>query len=220
MEKVMVLIPACNEERFIRKLIEEIKQKYGLKVIVVDDGSKDKTFEEAQKIADHVIKHSQNQGKGQSIIDGINFAFGKSEYIILMDGDYQHSPDDIGNFLKQDYKNFDMLVGKRKMNFQNMPFDRYLTNRTTTLVTSLLATKRVFDSQSGFRMVKVESIKKLNLKYKRFQIESEMLIKAGRMKMNIGYVDIKTIYGDEKSKINKILDTLRFIKMCLEILCL
>jgi len=101
-----------------------------------------------------------------------------------------------------------------------MPFDRYLTNRTTTLVTSLLATKRVFDSQSGFRMVKVDSMKKLNLKYKRFQIESEMLIKAGRMKMNIGYVDIQTIYGDERSKINKVLDTLRFIKMSLEMLCL
>ncbi|MEJ5307011.1 MAG: glycosyltransferase family 2 protein [candidate division WOR-3 bacterium] len=220
MEKVMVLIPVCNEERFIGKLIDEIKQKYGFKVIVVDDGSNDKTFEEAQKVADHVIRHTQNQGKGQSIIDGINFALGKSEYIILMDGDYQHSPDDIKNFLKQDYEKYDMLIGKRKMNFQNMPFDRYLTNRTTTLVTSLLATKRVFDSQSGFRMVKVESMKKLNLKYKRFQIESEMLIKAGRMKMDIGYVDIKTIYGDEKSKINKILDTLRFIRMCLEMLCL
>ncbi|MEO0289178.1 MAG: glycosyltransferase family 2 protein [candidate division WOR-3 bacterium] len=220
MDKVMVLIPACNEERFIRKLIEEIKRKYGFKVIVVDDGSKDRTFEEASKVADHIIKHQQNEGKGKSITDGINFASGKCEYIILMDGDYQHSPDDIENFIKKDYESFDMLIGKRKMNFQNMPFDRYLTNRTTTLVTSLLATKKVYDSQSGFRMVKVESMKKLNLKYKRFQIESEMLIKAGRMKMNIGYVDIKTIYGDERSKINKILDTLRFIKMCLEMLCL
>lgn len=220
MEKVMVLIPACNEEKFIKKLIEEIKQKYGFKVILVDDGSKDRTFEEASKVADYVLKHEQNEGKGKSIIDGINFAFGKSEYIILMDGDYQHSPDDIKNFLKKDYEEFDMLIGMRKMNFQNMPFDRYITNRTTTLVTSLLGTKRIYDSQSGFRMVKVESMKKLNLKYNRFQIESEMLIKAGRMKMNIGYVDIKTIYGDEKSKINKILDTIRFIKMCLEMLCL
>ncbi len=218
MERIMVLIPACNEEKFIGKLIKEINEKYALKVIVVDDGSKDNTYLEAKKYAYHVISHEVNKGKGESITDGINFAYDKTEYLILMDGDYQHSPDDIKNFLQMDYTNYDIIVGRRRMNFLNMPFDRYLTNRTTTLVTSLLATLKVFDSQSGFRMVKVKSIKRLNLKYKRFQIESEMLIKAGRVKMKIGYVPIQTIYGDEKSKINKILDTLRFIKMCLEML--
>lgn len=220
MEKVMVLIPACNEERFIGNLIKKIKEIYKFKVIVVDDGSKDNTYLEASKVADYVIRHEVNKGKGQSIIDGLNFVFKKCEYLILMDGDFQHSPEDIKNFIGTDFSKYDIVIGKREMNFKNMPFDRYLTNRTTTLVTSLLATKRVFDSQSGFRMVKVDSMKRLNLKYKRFQIESEMLIKAGRMKMNIGYVDIQTIYGDERSKINKVLDTLRFIKMSLEMLCL
>ena len=216
--KTVIVIPAYNEERFIEKTIREIKSLYDIKVIVIDDGSVDSTYEKAKSCADIVIKHEKNRGKGKSILDGIIRAHEISKYAILMDGDYQHSPSDIAKFLATEYENFDIIIGRRDMSLKNMPILRYLTNRTTTLIVSLLAGKKVYDSQSGFRMVKINSFLKIPIRTFRFQMESEMLIKAGIMKQRIGHVNIRTVYGDEVSKIRPLRDTLRFIKMALEAL--
>jgi glycosyltransferase involved in cell wall biosynthesis len=217
-DRTAIVIPAYNEEKFIGKIVSEIKKMYNIKVIVVDDGSKDSTYENAKKTADIVLKHEINKGKGKTLSDGIVKAREISEYAVLMDGDYQHLPSDIANFLNYEYEKYDIIIGSRDMTVKNMPLLRYITNRTTTLVVSLLAKQKVYDSQSGFRMVKIESFLKIPIKTFRFQMESEMLIKAGMLKQRIGHVRVKTVYGDEVSKINPVKDTVRFIKMVLEAL--
>ena len=218
MDKFSVVIPAYNEGKFIEKTVSEIKKLYDIKVIVVDDGSKDETYEKALSCADIVLKHETNKGKGKTLLDGVVKAKDVSEYAILMDGDYQHLPSDIENFLNCSYKKYDIIVGRRDMTVKNMPLLRYLTNRVTTLVVSLLAGEKVYDSQSGFRMVKIDSFIKIPIRTFRFQMESEMLIKAGMMGQRIGHVSVKTVYGDEVSKISPVRDTIRFIKMALEAL--
>lgn len=219
MEKISVVIPAYNEERFIERTVREIKRLYDVRVIVVDDGSGDSTFEKASSCADIVVRHEKNKGKGKTLLDGVRKAGEFSEYALLMDGDGQHLPSDVRNFLECGYEKYDIVIGSRNMSVRNMPLIRYLTNRTTTLVVSLLAGRKTFDSQSGFRMVRISSFEKIPIKTFRFQMESEMLIKAGMLRQRIGRVGVETVYGDEVSKINPLKDTARFIKMALEALC-
>ncbi|MDD3803033.1 MAG: glycosyltransferase family 2 protein [bacterium] len=218
MKRVAIVIPAYNEERFISKTTSELKSLYEIPVLIVDDGSKDSTYEKALKLADVAIRHEKNKGKGKTLLDGVHEASKISDYALLMDADYQHLPTDVKNFIYSDYEKYDIIVGKRDMSLTNMPLLRYLTNRTTTLIVSLLAGRRTYDSQSGFRMVRIESFLKIPITTFRFQMESEMLIKAGRLHQRIGFVNIKTVYGDEVSKIDPFKDTLRFIKMALEAL--
>ncbi len=215
MKNVCIVIPAYNEEKHIGFLLKSIKQIYDIPVILVDDGSTDKTIEIAERFTYKIIKHKNNKGKGKSLIDGVYFAKNKFEYAILMDADGQHLPEDIGKFLKVINK-YDIIIGKRNMSLSNMPILRYFTNRMTTLLVSLITGKKVYDTQSGFRAVKVNSFMKIPIKTFRFQMESEILIKAGRMGLKIGVVEVETIYGEEVSKINPILDTFRFIKMIME----
>lgn len=220
MKKYAILIPAYNESKHIGDLLSRIRKTVNCDIIVYDDGSTDDTPHIAEQFADRVYVHSRNGGKGKTLIDGIRVMSSDYEFALLMDGDGQHEPNDIMSFINAEFEKYDIIIGSRDMTLRNMPMLRYLTNRVTTLVTSITAGTRTYDSQSGYRMVKTESIMRIPIKTMRFQMESEMLIKAGKMGMRIGSAPVKTIYGDEVSKINPIVDTLRFVRMILEVLWL
>jgi len=215
MNNVCIIIPVYNEGNHLESLLNEIKKLYNMDIIVIDDGSTDKSISIANRYAKQCIVHKKNKGKGMSILDGIIFAKKIYKYAILMDGDGQHLPSDIEKFLKKKDR-YDIIVGKRNMNKSNMPLLRYFINRITTLIVSIFAGQQIYDSQSGFRLVNIEKFFRIKIKTFRFQMESEMLIKSGRLGYRIGFVPIETIYGDEVSKINPIIDTLRFIKLILE----
>lgn len=220
MKKYGILIPAYNESKHIGDLLRRIRQTVNCDIIVYDDGSTDNTPVIARQFADRVHVHSINGGKGKTLIDGIRVMSSDYEYAVLMDADGQHEPNDIVSFINTEIDKYDIIIGARDMGLHNMPLLRYLTNKVTTLVTSIAAGTRTYDSQSGYRMVKTESIMRIPIKTMRFQMESEMLIKAGKMGMRIGRAPVKTIYGDEISKINPVVDTLRFVRMILEVLWL
>ena len=134
-----------------------------------------------------------------------------------MDGDGQHDPNEIPRFLKaaQDPR-ADIIVGSRMENVKDMPRDRLTVNRIGSFLTSLLARQRIPDSQSGYRLVKSKVLKKITLTSQRYDVESEMLIKAGRRGFGIKSIPIKTIYRQEISHFRKFWDTLRFIKLVLK----
>lgn len=220
MKKYGILIPAYNEAKHIEELLIKINETVNCDVIVYDDGSSDSTTEIAAKYAHKVYIHENNAGKGKTLLDGIQAMCKNYEYAVLMDADGQHAPEDIDSFIKGNYAKYDIVIGNRDMTLKNMPVLRYLTNKVTTLITSIAAGTSTYDSQSGYRMVKTDSVIRIPIKTFRFQMESEMLIKAGKMGMKIGAADVKTIYGDEVSKINPLIDTVRFIKMILEVLWL
>lgn len=214
----VIIIPAYNECGHISLLLTEIKKLYDMDIVVVDDCSKDCTTAEAGRLAGHVIRHEHNMGKGKALSDGLQYANGKYEFAVLMDADGQHLPEDIGNFLRPGNEHYDIIIGRRDMNIYNMPVLRYITNRVTSLVVSILSGTRIHDSQSGFRMVRIKEYSAIPVRTYRFQTESEILINGGRRGMKVGHVTVSTIYGNEVSKINPVLDTVRFIKMALEAL--
>lgn len=96
-----------------------------------------------------------------------------------------------------------------------MPLVRKLTNKFMSWMISLVCHQNIPDSQCGFRLIKREILEKVDLKTRKFEIESELLIKTARLNHKIKSVIIRTIYAGEKSQINPIFDTLRFIKFIL-----
>src|SRR3989344_212095 len=135
--KIGILICAYNEEKNIRKVVDNCL-KYIKKVIVVNDGSIDKTLFELKKTKAIIINHKKNKGKGAALKTGFNYGIkNKYDYLILMDGDGQHSPSEIPKFLKEINNNYDLIIGCRKKRHSKMPLIRRFTNFSTSLIISM-----------------------------------------------------------------------------------
>ncbi len=212
LQKVAVVIPAYNEDRFIADVVSRAK-KYSDQVIVVDDGSTDETAKIAAESGAIVIVHERNMGKWVALRDGFKKAVEIADLIIQMDGDGQHDPDEIPKFLNS-LREFDLVLGYRSK--KGMPIIRKFSNFITTTMLRILFSLRVSDSQCGYRAYRREALRKLmSIEAKGFEGETASLILAKRLGLKIGQVQIKTIYGKEKSKMKVTRDTYRFLKTVL-----
>lgn len=212
--KIWVVIPAYNEEQNLAGLLQKIKTR-GLSVLAVDDGSIDNTYVVAKKWADVVLHNIKNLGKGISLRKAISYLFEENhfDYIITMDGDGQHDVTDLDTFLAEAHKGTPFVVGNRMDNPIGMPHTRIITNRFMSWMISRIAKQHIPDTQCGFRMIKREVLEKIVISTKKYEIESEILIKAARGGFPIMSVPIKSIYSKNvRSKIRPVADTLRFIK--------
>ena len=210
------LIPCYFEEKHIqdiaRRTLTQLDQ-----VLVVDDGSTDATEAEARASGAEVIRHSVNQGKGAAIKTGLRELSARPglEYALILDGDGQHLPEEIPNFLAAaERTHAPMLVGTRMSDTRTMPFVRRMTNRFMSSQISRVCGQRVPDSQCGFRMIHRDLAPALAaIATVKFDYETEMLVVASRRGCTIAAVPVSTIYGDEKSKIHPVRDTIRFYQM-------
>ncbi len=209
--KGCVIIPAYNEEMRIGHIVGEVKEN-GLDCIVIDDGSADKTKEEAGKEGADVICHPKNLGKGVSLRDGFKKALEKGcDFVITMDGDGQHHPDELKGFLKAaETGGAAIILGNRMGDPKGMPLKRKLTNWVMSSFISLIAGQKMPDTQCGYRLIKSEVLKAVSLTTDKYEIESELLIGASKAGFKIASIPIKSIYGGEKSQIHPFVDTLRF----------
>jgi len=210
LQKVSAVIPAYNEARFIEGVISKAK-KHVDHVVVVDDGSTDETAEIAAKNGAIVIIHEKNMGKWIALRDGFKKALEiSSDLIIQLDGDGQHDPDEIPKFIDA-LREFDIVVGYRSK--KGMPLIRRFSNFITTAMLKVFFSLQISDSQCGYRAYRKEALTKLmNVEAKGFEGETASLILAKRLGLRIGEVQIKTIYGQEKSKMKVARDTYRFLK--------
>ena len=215
---LVAVIPSYNEEKNIRSVVEKVK-KYTDKVIVVDDGSTDKTSVEAEKAGAIVYKNVKNLGKADAMKVGFIYAVNAgADTILTIDGDGQHNPDEIPKFIEKLNQGFDLVIGARRFATQQMPALRIFANSFSSFLSTLACKTKILDSQSGYRIIKKELVEKVKFESKRYEMETEMLIKAARCGFKIGFVEIDTIYRVEaKSKINQILDPLRFLLLVLKI---
>ena len=105
----------------------------------------------------------------------------------------------------------DIVIGNRMMDTSSMPLVRILTNRFMSALISVMAGQRVPDSQSGFRLIRCEVLRRVELKSSNYEIESEMIIRSAKAGFRIESAPIRTIYSGEKSRINPVIDALRFV---------
>jgi len=211
---ICVLIPAYNEEKAVGQVVSRVR-KIIEHVVVVDDGSKDATAQIAQDAGAVVLRHQVNQGKGAALRTGFQYVLDHGfDAVITMDSDGQHDADDIPEFLEAFKKmRSGIVIGSRMHDISTMPAIRKVTNRLTTFIGSHLVRHRLQDTQSGFRLISRDVLRAVNLEADRYEMESELLVKASRAGFRIASVPIKTIYGDEVSKINPVADTLRFFRL-------
>jgi len=211
--KACVIIPTYNEARAIGDLDREIRNQ-NLEVIVIDDGSKDNSSQIARDCGATVLRNQRNEGKGASLIKGFNYALGKDfDAVITMDGDGQHQPQDIKDFISL-AKNSDsvIFIGNRMLRTKSMPWLRLMTNKFMSWLISVITKQDIPDSQCGFRLIKKEALKRLNLTTSRYDTESEILIESSRLGFKIESVPVGTVYCGGKSQIKPFSDTLRFIR--------
>lgn len=210
---IFIVIPAYNEGKTIGHIVSQL-DKRGFRVIVIDDGSKDNTIVEANKFGAEIIAHTKNTGKGRCIREGLEYALENNcEAVITMDGDGQHSFNDIDKFIEEYKKSgSDMILGNRLHNPKKMPFIRRCANLCMSFIISFLITERIEDSQCGYRFISRRGIEKMKLNTEKYEIESEMIMEAKRRGLKISSVNIDSIYEGEASQINPLLDSIRFLK--------
>jgi glycosyltransferase involved in cell wall biosynthesis len=211
---VAAVIPAYLEERHVGDVVRRTLLQLA-NVVVVDDGSSDRTTEEAKNAGADVIVHEQNRGKGESIKSGFRYWLDHgATYVIILDADGQHLPDEIPRFLSAAASGIgELLIGTRMNDVREMPLVRRLVNRYMSRKISRACGQDIPDTQCGFRMVHRSIIPNLLGGTERFDYETEMLILASRAGCRIASVPVSTVYSDEVSSIHPVRDTLRFFKL-------
>lgn len=214
MIRICALIPSYNEARTIGKIVGEIRAM-DIPVYVVDDGSSDETGQIAEQEGAIVIRNAKNMGKGASLRAGFERVLrGDCDAVVTLDGDDQHEAKSIPVFAKaMEELSADIVVGNRMLDTAPMPFVRQQTNRFMSYLISKICGQEVPDTQCGYRLIKRKVLKDIRLDSSNYEIESEMIIKSGRKGFRIVSVPIRTVYEDQKSRINPIIDTLRFFAL-------
>jgi len=219
MKNICVLIPAYNEEKTLGRLLKQLLNRH-LSVFVIDDGSTDGTARIAQDSGACLLKNEKNSGKGLSLKKGIDHLLNETgcEHILIMDGDMQHDPGDIDKFITAASRGEDCVVGNRMHNPEGMPWLRIMTNKLMSWLISVITGQKIPDTQCGYRLFKKDLLSKLDIRTENFQIETEMLIQAAARGAAITSVPVASIYHkDSSSKINPIIDTVRFVKYILTV---
>ena len=211
---VAAVIPAYLEEKHIadvvRRSLEQIDH-----VLVVDDGSADLTAQIARDSGAEVIVHPQNAGKGETIKTGLRYWYDRNfAYVVILDGDGQHRPEEIERFLANaSATGAELVVGTRMSDLRDMPLVRRWVNRYMSNRISRVCGQSIPDTQCGFRMLHRSIIPDLLGGAERFDYETEMLIIASRKGCRVESVPISTVYSDEVSSIHPARDTLRFFRL-------
>lgn len=214
--KVCAVIPFYNEKDFIYDVITETLN-YVDKVFAVNDGSTDGTenlisdFERVQ-----IISSDQNYGKGKALQIGFDESIKQNfNIIVTLDADKQHNPEYIPKLISS-LTDFDYVIGNRLSDLEKMPLPRIVSNKLTSLLLTFKTGHKIVDSQCGFRAYKSIVLKNIKTFSSGFEAESEMIVYASRLGYKIGFVNIPTVYGQEKSKMNSIKAILGFIKILLK----
>lgn len=216
MEKVSIVIPAYNEERNLPHMIESLRKlkDFDLEIIVVDDGSRDKTAEVARSLGAKVVSYSPNRGKGAAFREAISYI--TAEYVVQIDADHQFQPSDIPHLVESLKKGSDIVLGSR---FKGGTIERgsvtkvnSFGNWAMSLATSLFSGHRVYDIMAGFKAFKTNALRALGLKTNHFGYEAEIVVRGESMGFKIDEVPITYKHRiDGVSNVKKLKDGIRVL---------
>lgn len=213
--EVIALIPAYNEGKKIAAVIEQTRAY--LPVLVVDDGSKDNTADQAEKSGAVVVRQVPNQGKGAALKNGFRWAVDHNVgAVIMLDADGQHAPNEIPRFLEKYHaQRSDLIIGERE--YGKMPPVRRFTNHIGRWTFSWAMGQYIPDNQSGYRLVSNPLMRLLlDSQEQGFHFEVEMIMTCVKNDLRLDWVPISTIYADEHSHINPIEHVPNFFRVVLK----
>ena len=215
-QNTAIIIPVFQAEKTLSPLINQIKKFFPEQnIIVVNDASKDSSLEICKSELRNVIDLYHNCGKGFALQKGFFYAINEGfDFAITIDSDLQHNPNELTKFLSLQQKtNADIIIGKRDFNDAKMPFSRKCSNFLTSKILSFHTLTKVQDSQCGYRMYRLQKIKPMRFYSRRYQFETEILIKFAREQSKMVYLPIETIYQGEVSYISHLRDIINFIEV-------
>jgi glycosyltransferase involved in cell wall biosynthesis len=212
-EECAVVIPCLNEAAEIARVIEGARRQIP-QVIVVDDGSSDQTRALAEGVGAEVIRHEVTRGKGAALSAGWRRAREREfSWVLMMDGDGQHSPDDIPLLVAEaERSGAELVVGDRMAEAAQMPWLRRAVNRWMSKRLSRATGQCLPDTQCGFRLMNLGAWQTLSITATHFEIESDLLtafIAAGH---RVSFVPVQVIYKREHSKIHPVRDSWRWFR--------
>ncbi len=204
-----VIIPAYNEEKYVARVLERVL-KVTTNIIVVDDGSRDLTFEIASEQIPHVLKHQINLGKGAALKTGAEYAFSElgATGVIFFDGDDQHDPNLLTTFATE-LQTSDVVLGVRAFD-NKMPLLRIMMNRLASFLVLLFFGKYIPDIPCGFKALSKSAYKKINWKSRDYAVEMEIAARVAQYDLKYSEVSIPTVYHDLDRGMT-ILDTITIV---------
>tara|TARA_B100001123_G_scaffold447470_1_gene605084 strand:+ start:1431 stop:2171 length:741 start_codon:yes stop_codon:yes gene_type:complete len=224
-KKFLIFIPAYNVEKKIvgvlNKIPDEVKKKYHVKILIIEDFSKDNTLKTIEKylvdntINDliYVIKNKKNHGYGGVQKIAFRYAIENNfDYVIMLHGDGQYPPEKIPEFISN------LVNGEARGVFGSrliypkdalkggMPLYKFIGNRVLTIIQNIILGTKMSEFHSGYRSYDVNALKKINFERNTndFHFDTEIIIQMNKLDFLIKEIPMPTFYGDEVSHLRSI----------------
>lgn len=214
--KIAIVIPVYNHGTRISDVVHKTVV-LGYPLFVVDDGSTDATAEMLAAMDNEnitVLSHSQNRGKGAALLTGFQAAQKSCSWVVTIDADGQHKPEDIENLLQaREGNQRAIIIGKRQgMDATHVPWTSKAGRKFSNFWVWVSGGPMVSDSQSGFRLYPLPEVSALDVQARRFQYEVEVLVKAHQKKIPIVETAVQVVYQKGAERISHFHPWLDFLR--------
>ena len=203
----VALVPAYQAEATVGGVVRGLL-RYVPRVLVVDDGSTDRTGQAAAQAGAVLIRLPTNEGKGAALRAGLAWLL-ESEFthVAFVDADGQHDPDDLPALLDAARAGEPFVIGSRTSGADGIPAVRFRTNEIGSRILARMTGHDVEDGQSGYRVIAAAVLRRLSLSSRGYSIETEMLLKAAPHVPRFASVPVRAIYSAAPSHYRPFRDT-------------
>jgi glycosyltransferase involved in cell wall biosynthesis len=210
--RFIIAIPVFNELKYLRHVLDKVKQFHD-EILVIDDGSTDGTSQALQQRDDiQLIRHPQNRGYGQSIIDSFAYADAHGyDWVVTMDCDEQHEPEMIPEFVRQmKLDEYDIVSGSRYLRPSNTddlpPGDRRSINATITSVVNDALQLNITDAFCGFKAHRTSAMVGLKLDEPGYAFPMQLWPRVAAAKLRLKEIPVRLIYKDPNRQFGGLLN--------------
>ena len=226
MSRLLIAIPVFNERKYVEHVLARVRQ-YHEDILLIDDGSTDGTGEYLARRSDiHLIRHPENRGYGQSLIDAFAWADARGyEWVITMDCDEQHEPERIPDFIRAiETDQWDLISGSRyleqRLDNDLPPTDRRAINATITSTLNDLYHLNLSDAFCGFKAHRISAMRKLELNIPGYAFPMQLWPQVAHHKLRVTEIPVRLIYNDPNRHFGGMLDDAEHrLRHYLNVLC-
>ncbi len=209
--RVTALIPAYQAAAGLGEVLLRLQAlPEPPEVLVVDDGSRDATAQVARQHGARVLSFAGNRGKGHALLAGFAALRDECDAVVTLDADGQHAPECLPAFVAAARDGAELVLGRRART-PDMPLLRRFANGMSSAWASAIAGQRISDSQCGYRLHTRRLLFATPLTPGRYEVETELAVRAARLGFRVAEVEIPTLYGPERSQIRMLRDVPRIL---------
>lgn len=210
---ILLIIPTSNEEKGIPNLLEKAKQ-LNLNTIVLDGGSTDGTVELVKKTGTKLVKAPKGKGKAfQFLMKNSTRLMTNEKHLLIIDGDGTYDLNEFYELTK--FRNYDMVIGKRMPLNGSFSFFRLWGNKLLNLIFSILYLRKIPDLLSGYRLIDIEKLRSIEIKYNNFELETELTSRFLKKGYSVKWVLISYDKRKGNSKLRPIRDGFKILRCIL-----